>query len=56
MAAAASTVMVAAASNGLKAGANMWHGIELADIRASKCGCGGDRRCVSLAPGLIQLK
>ena len=38
MAAAASTVMVAAASNGLTAGANMWHGIELADIRASKCG------------------
>ena len=38
MAAAASTVMVAAANNGLTAGANMWHGIELADIRASKCG------------------
>lgn len=38
MAAAASTVMVAAASNGLTAGANMWHGIELADIRANKCG------------------
>lgn len=38
MAAAASTVMVAAANNGLTAGANMWHGVELADIRASKCG------------------
>lgn len=38
MAAAASTVMVAAASNGLTAGANMWDGIELADIRANKCG------------------
>ena len=38
MATAASTLMVQAASNGLDASANMWHGVDVTDIYANKCG------------------
>ena len=38
MASVASTLVVSAASNGLTAGANLWHGVDFTNIRAQRCG------------------
>ena len=38
MASAASTLVVSAASNGLSAGANLWHGVDFTNVRAKRCG------------------
>ncbi len=38
MASVASTLVVSAASNGLTAGANLWHGVDFTDVRAKRCG------------------